>query len=181
MKEESNIFKIGQLTQLIRDLLKGVIIGVANIIPGVSGGTMALVLGIYGRMIGALNSISFSTVKNILGILRFNKTGLDNFKYELKRIDAFFLMRISAGALIAVVVLARLMMYLLVNWHDPTYGFFFGLVIASAIVPFKLIQKKNLKGLFAFQVDFLLLIIGDLALHGFHKVARFSSEGHVDS
>ena len=42
-------------------------------------------------------------------------------------------------------------------------------------------SRENLKGLFAFQVDFLLLIIGDLALHGFHKVARFSSEGHVDS
>jgi putative membrane protein len=61
------------------NILRGMVIGVANIIPGVSGGTLALVLGIYERLIGAINNISFETVKASFGLLKFNKDGWKNF------------------------------------------------------------------------------------------------------
>lgn len=125
------------------NLLRGMVIGVANIIPGVSGGTLALVLGIYERLIGAINNISFETAKAILGLFKFNKSGWKNFVAELHRIDAFFLASILIGALIAIGALAKLMTYLLEHFHDPTYGFFCGLVIVSAWVPFKLIKKHS--------------------------------------
>ena len=61
---------------------------------------LALVLGIYERLIGAINNISAETVKAILGLLKFNKK-LEKLTDELQRIDAFFLGSILIGALIA--------------------------------------------------------------------------------
>ncbi len=124
-------------------ILQGIVIGVANIIPGVSGGTLALVLGIYERLIGAIQNVSMETVKAFAGLLRFNKNGWNNFTSEMKRIDAVFLGSILTGALISIGALAKLMTYLLEHFHDPTYGFFCGLVIVSAWVPFKLIKKHS--------------------------------------
>lgn len=125
------------------NILKGMVIGVANIIPGVSGGTLALVLGIYERLIGAIHNVSFETVRAFLGLLRFNKNGWKDFTAELHRIDAFFLASILTGALLSIGALAKLMTYLLEHFHDPTYGFFCGLVIVSAWVPFKLIKRHS--------------------------------------
>ncbi len=59
--------------QIIKLFLKGAVIGVANIIPGVSGGTMALALGIYERLIAAIHNVSFRTLKSCFGLLKLNK------------------------------------------------------------------------------------------------------------
>lgn len=128
----------------VTDVLRGMVIGVANIIPGVSGGTLALVLGIYERLIGAVHKISLQTVLTVLGLLKCNKKSWDNFKVELVRIDAYFLISILVGAILAIGLLAKLMTYFLEHFHDPTYGFFWGLVTISAWVPFKLIKKHSL-------------------------------------
>ncbi len=133
-----------EIKSSLKELLIGAVIGIANIIPGVSGGTMALVLGIYERLIVAVHNISFSTITNGLKILKFNKEGWQSFNNEFKRIDGLFLVKLVIGALIAIVSLAKLMTYLYSNHHDPTYGFFFGLVLVSAIVPYRLIKKKNI-------------------------------------
>ncbi len=128
----------------IKEIFIGGIIGVANIIPGVSGGTMALILGIYERLISAIHNISLKTIKNMLKIFTFKKEGFDLFLQEFRAIDGFFLGRILIGALVMIIALAKLITYLLKNWHEPTYGFFFGLVLVSVIVPYKLIKKKTL-------------------------------------
>ena len=129
----------------IKDLVDGAIIGIANIIPGVSGGTLALVLGIYERLIQAINNISIDTIKSTLVLITFKKESFNNFKEEMKKIDGVFLCRITIGAIAAIALLAKLMTYLLKNQHDPTYGFFFGLVLVSAIAPYKMIKQKNFK------------------------------------
>ncbi len=131
------------LKELPANLLRGGVIGLANIIPGVSGGTMALILGIYERLIDAIHNISLDTVKAVLGVLRFNKEGLRNFTRELQRIDAIFLAVLGIGAFLLIIILARVMTYLLEAWHDPTYGFFFGLVFLSAVAPYKMIRKHG--------------------------------------
>lgn len=134
----------GTMLEYIKHFFQGVVIGVANIIPGVSGGTMALVLGIYERLIGALHAISARTAVAALGLLRFKPGCWREFASELRRIDAVFLVLLGTGAVTAIVALANLMTYLLSVHHDPTYGFFLGLVAVSAWVPYKLIRKKNL-------------------------------------
>ena len=119
------------------NLLRGVAIGLANIIPGVSGGTMALILGIYERLIRAIHNIGPQTVRAVF-------QGKAAFTAELKRIDAIFLATLGLGALAAIVSVAKLMVYLLREQHDPTYGFFFGLVLISVVFPYKMIKQKTL-------------------------------------
>jgi putative membrane protein len=133
-----------KILEFIIGIIKGGVIGIANIIPGVSGGTMALVLGIYERLIGAIRNISSGTVMAFLKLFSFKKAQFENFKKELNRIDAYFLSKLVLGALIAIAALAKLMTYLLTEWHDPTYGFFFGLVLVSVVVPYKLIKKRSI-------------------------------------
>jgi len=132
-----------------KGFLQGAVIGVANIIPGVSGGTMALVLGIYERLIAAIHAISGRTVAKTLGLLRLTPAAWREFAEEMRRIDLAFLALIGGGAMFSIVALANLMTYLLHAHHDPTYGFFFGLVAVSAWVPYKMIRKKSLACLLA--------------------------------
>ena len=126
-------------------VLKGCCIGVANIIPGVSGGTMAVMLGIYERLIRALHHIGFSTARKLLSILTLKKGAISEARAELHRIDFGFLIAITFGALLAVVASARLIIYLLNEQHDPTYGFFSGLVLISVIIPFKMLKRFTVK------------------------------------
>ena len=126
-------------------VLKGCCIGVANIIPGVSGGTMAVMLGIYERLIRALRHVGFSTAKKFLAIFTLKKAALSEARAELHRIDFGFLIAITFGALLAVVASARLIIYLLNEQHDPTYGFFSGLVLTSVIIPIKMLQRFTVK------------------------------------
>lgn len=128
---------------LTKTFLQGIVVGIANIIPGVSGGTMALVMGIYERFISALHNISFATIKSFLNLFRFSKGSFNEFKTEMERIDAKFLCLIGFGAISAIAALAKIMTLLLSTYHDPTYGFFFGLVLTSAFVPYKMIKKKS--------------------------------------
>ena len=104
---------------------------------------MALVLGFYERLVSAIHSISPKTIKSLLNVLRGKENSFENFKTELERIDAFFLFKLTVGALVAIVALAKVMTFLLVEWHDPTYGFFFGLVLLSVVSPFQLIKRKS--------------------------------------
>lgn len=133
--------KQNRFCSLGANVLRGMVVGIANIIPGVSGGTMALVLGIYERLINAIHSISLKTVVIIFKVLSFKKAAIDDFVEEMKRIDLVFLVTLFSGAALAVFFLASVMEYLLVDMHDPTYGFFFGLVAASVVVPFKEVKK----------------------------------------
>jgi len=140
------------MKQHLRDIVSGMVVGVANIIPGVSGGTMALVLGFYERLIGGINNISGATVVSFARALSFKREHLDGFRREFERIEGPFLMKIVAGALISIGALAKVMSYLLEIHHDPTYGFFFGLVLVSAWTPWALIRKKSLPVLAAILV-----------------------------
>ncbi len=134
-------------------ILKGFIIGIANIIPGVSGGTIALLLNIYKRIIVSIGKLSFRTIKSILKLLSFRKKHFDNFKREMTHVDALFLVLILFGAVAAIITFSNLITVLLETQHDITYGFFFGLILVSIIIPFSKIENKNFK-------VFLSILIG---------------------
>lgn len=104
--------------------VKGACMGAADVIPGVSGGTIAFITGIYDDLIGSLNSI--------------NKTALQlffsgRFKDFWKHINGNFLVSLFCGILVSVLALAGLMQYLLVSHPIQTWAFFFGLIVASSI------------------------------------------------
>jgi len=145
--------------QIVINLLRGVAVGLANIIPGVSGGTMALVLGIYERLIQAIGNIGVGTVKSVF-------KGREAFMAEMKRIDAFFLGTLAVGAIITVVGVASVMAMLLKDYHDPTYGFFFGLVLASVVVPYRMIRRKSAVALVSGLVAVFLVVGLSMAVSG---------------
>lgn len=125
----------------LKSILHGFLIGIANIIPGVSGGSMALALGIYERLIAAIGQFGPGTVGASLGALRFSKESKQRFAAEWRRIDGAFLSWIAVGGAVAVVVFSRVMVWLLKGYHDPTYGFFTGLILVSIVIPFKMIRR----------------------------------------
>lgn len=134
-------------TDIIPTIFKGGLLGIANIIPGVSGGTMALVLGIYERLIKSLNSIDVGFIKTALGVATFKPGSFDKLKAELNRIDFWFIVSLGIGAVLAILASSRLIIYLLTEHHDPTYGFFLGLILVSIIVPCKMFKKFGAKEL----------------------------------
>jgi putative membrane protein len=92
----------------LRLFINGFLIGIANIIPGMSGGTLALVLGIYERLIGALRRIGLSTGKKLLGGATLRKNALEEARAELQRIDFGFLALLGSGAIAAVLLTSKL-------------------------------------------------------------------------
>ena len=129
------------MSSYFKTILHGFLIGVANIIPGVSGGSMALALGIYERLIAAVGNFGLGTLTAALGIVAFRDGAKARFLAEWRRIDGAFLFFIAAGGALAVVVFSRVMVWLLEQWHDPTYGFFSGLILVSIWMPLKMIRR----------------------------------------
>jgi putative membrane protein len=121
---------------------KGVVMGIANIIPGVSGGTIAVVLGIYDQLIAAISGM-FRT--------RANRTA-----------HVVFLAHVAGGALLAVVVLATLMDFLYEQYMYPTVFFFMGLIIGS--IPMIYRQHTQMRPTFVHAACLLAGIISVIAL-----------------
>ena len=105
--------------------LKGLCMGSADVIPGVSGGTIALITGIYEDLISALQSIDAAMVKKLLSF---------DLKGALARIHIRFLLSLFIGIGVAIISLARLMNFLLNHYPVLTWSLFFGLIAASILV-----------------------------------------------
>ncbi|WP_254862293.1 DUF368 domain-containing protein [Halovivax gelatinilyticus] len=108
---------------------KGFAMGAADAVPGVSGATIALIVGIYDRMIRAITAIDPRELREIS-----SRDGRAALWSELLEWDLPFLLALGLGAVSAVVVLANAMAYLTEAHPVPTYAFFTGLIAASAIV-----------------------------------------------
>lgn len=104
--------------------LRGVAMGAADLVPGVSGGTIALITGIYDRFINAISSVGLATLKSVL-------TG--KLGEAWTEIDGNFLVVLGAGIATAIVSLASILNYLMTAYPLPLWSTFCGLVLASAI------------------------------------------------
>ncbi|MDZ5810482.1 DUF368 domain-containing protein [Halorubrum sp. AD140] len=112
--------------------LKGVAMGSADAVPGVSGGTIALIVGIYERLIAAVTAIDPGKVRRVLSGVR--PANLPDARAAFHEVDGAFLLVLGAGIGTAVVVVLSGVDYLLATRPVATYGFFFGLIAASAAV-----------------------------------------------
>ena len=142
----------------LRLFINGFFIGIANIIPGMSGGTLALVLGIYERLISALRNIGFSTVKKLLRGATFRKNARVAAQAELHRIDFGFLALLGSGAIAAVLLTSKLIVYLLNHHHDATYGFFSGLILISILIPVRMLKAFGWKELVVLSIAIALIL-----------------------
>ncbi|WP_026775204.1 DUF368 domain-containing protein [Polaribacter sp. Hel_I_88] len=124
--------------------LKGMAMGAADVVPGVSGGTIAFISGIYEELLGSISNVNvglFKTLKN------------DGFKAAWKQLNGNFLLALFIGIFISIVSLAKAIKYLLENQPVLLWSFFFGLVLASIIYIAKQITKWNL-------ISIIILILG---------------------
>ena len=104
--------------------LRGIAMGAADLVPGVSGGTIALITGIYNRFITAIASVGIDALRMVLS---------GKVKDAWAHVDGNFLVAVGAGILSSVVALASLLNWLLLNYPLPLWGLFCGLILASAI------------------------------------------------
>lgn len=128
--------------------------GVADVIPGVSGGTIAFISGIYEELIGSIKSIDADAFK-LLG--RFQ------FKSFWKSINGNFLIAVLAGIVTSLISLARLMTYLLEHHPIPVWSFFFGLILVSAPLIMRDIKKWDvatvISGIIGIVIAYLITIL----------------------
>ncbi|GAB3826922.1 DUF368 domain-containing protein [Pontibacter rugosus] len=111
---------------------KGVGMGAADVVPGVSGGTIAFITGIYEELLGSIRSVNGEAIKLLL---RFNLLGF------WKHINGNFLLVLLAGIGLSFASLSRLILYLLENYPEMLWSFFFGLIVASAVVVAKQVTR----------------------------------------
>ncbi|MEE3018255.1 MAG: DUF368 domain-containing protein, partial [Pseudomonadota bacterium] len=104
--------------------LRGIAMGAADLVPGVSGGTIALITGIYDRFIAAVASVGIDALRMVLS---------GKVKDAWAHVDGNFLVAVGAGVLSSVVALASLLNWLLLNYPLPLWALFCGLILASAI------------------------------------------------
>ncbi|MGK0455512.1 MAG: putative membrane protein, partial [Paraglaciecola sp.] len=114
--------------------LKGMAMGAADVVPGVSGGTIAFISGIYEELLVAISSVNLDLFKTL------KKEG---FKAAWKQLNGSFLLSLFAGIFISIISLAKAIKYLLENEPILLWSFFFGLVLASIIYIAKQITKWN--------------------------------------
>jgi putative membrane protein len=137
------------LKEYILTFLKGMSMGAADVVPGVSGGSIALIAGIYQKLLDSIKSID----RTALGFL---------FKFEIKRlwdyINGSFLFTLLAGILTSIFSLSKVITYLMDNHPIPLWSFFCGLIIISAVIILRDIKRWNIGVI-------LSLILGTIAAY----------------
>ena len=124
-------------------VLKGMGMGAADVVPGVSGGTIAFIVGIYDELIDSIKSINMNSLKLLF-------TG--KFTEFFKSINAGFLLSVLLGIGISVFSLAKIITWLLIDHPILVWSFFFGLVLASSWFVSKEIKLWNWKTILSFIV-----------------------------
>ena len=112
--------------------LKGVAMGGADVVPGVSGGTIAFITGIYEELLNSIKSIDLEALKLLLA-----------FKWQAfwEKVNGKFLITLFAGIFISLLTLSKLIGFLLSNYPIQLWSFFFGLIIISSILVAREIKK----------------------------------------
>ncbi|MEO9482238.1 MAG: DUF368 domain-containing protein [Ekhidna sp.] len=129
--------------------VKGAAMGAANVIPGVSGGTVAFITGIYERLINALKNVDVEALKLFFSG-RFREFG--------KKVDFYFLVVLFFGVFVSIISLAKLLEILLEQYEVLTLSFFFGLIVASVLAVSKQVSKLTATVIFSFTIGAAIAI-----------------------
>lgn len=130
-------------------MLKGIAMGAADVVPGVSGGTIAFISGIYEELLGTISNINLKLLKTLKG---------EGLKAAWKQANGNFLAALLIGVFVSIVSLAKVISWLLTNHPILVWSFFFGLVLASVIYIAKQVTQWNI-------LSVGLLIIGAIVAY----------------
>jgi putative membrane protein len=149
-------------------ILKGILMGIFDLVPGISGGTIALITNIYQKLMSEIDNF-FELIKTIIIV---NKKKI---KEKYKQTDFKFLIIISLGIAIGIIISINLMSYLLNNYFAQTMGAITGAILASGII----MTKKNYKhkniiyGAIGLIIGIIISIITPLAGQTFNYTQIF--------
>lgn len=125
-------------------------VGLANIIPGVSGGTIALITGIFERLINSIKSFGIGTLKLFLR---------GKFKEFAKVTDLYFLVTLFGGVITAIVLLAKIFDFLFTQYPVYIWSFFFGLILASVYFVGNTVEKWKPTVILSFILGTIIAIM----------------------
>jgi len=140
--------------QLVGIYVRGMAMGAADIVPGVSGGTIALIAGIYERLINALGSIG----PNLWAIFR-QESGIKGFAAIWRQVDATFLLCLLLGIATSFATLAGIIKHLLDNQPLLIWSFFFGLVVATVFILLSEIKRWNIGRVALFATGLVTAVV----------------------
>jgi putative membrane protein len=120
---------------------RGILMGAADAVPGVSGGTIAFMTGIYEELISSLKQCGPSAIKVLFA---------SGFKATWQHINGAFLLTLFSGVIVSLVSISRLVVFLLDNYPALLWAFFFGLIIAGVWSVIRHIERWSLSVIFAF-------------------------------
>jgi len=126
------------MTKYFFVFLKGLAMGAADVVPGVSGGTIAFITGIYDQLLDSINKINFSLIKKL------KEEGIASV---WEHINGFFLLSLFAGIACSVLSLADAIKYLLREYPIGVWSFFFGLILASIVYLLRELKKLDFKAI----------------------------------
>lgn len=141
-------------TNVTKTIIQGSIMGIVETIPGVSGSTLALIMGIYDRFIGVLHDVS-NVFKEITKFI-IGKSSTKSIITKIKNIDLKFAFYLFTGMSLGIGVFSHVMTFLMDHHPNYTFAFFFGLVLASVRVPYSQIKDKDTKAFILIGVSFIV-------------------------
>lgn len=121
--------------------------GAADVVPGVSGGSIALIAGIYGTLLESISAIDLDAFRLLMK---------GQFKILWSKINGTFLLALLLGILTSILTLANLITYLIQVYPIPVWSFFCGLIIISALLILRDIKKWNIIAVLALPVGIVL-------------------------
>ena len=127
--------------------LKGIAIGIADVIPGVSGGTIALISGIYEELINSIDNLNFTS------LLVLKKEGFSKF---WNKINGRFLLPLIVGIGSSIVLFSGIIHYLLMEYPIPIWAFFIGLICSSIVLLLKQNKPNSIKSIILLITGFIL-------------------------
>jgi len=129
--------------------LKGMAMGIANVIPGVSGGTIALITEIYEKLINSLKSFDLKALKLLISL---------DIKRFIQHTNFYFLLAVLGGSVASVFSIANLFKFLFTNYPILIWAFFFGLILASVYYVGKRVKRWNLPNIIALTIGTAMAI-----------------------
>ena len=146
--------RIRNTVDYIKLFFKGVFMGIADAMPGVSGGTIALLLGIYEELISTISGLNFSLITKLKN---------NGFKSFWKSLNGNFLLTLVLGIGISLILFVKISANLLSSHPLYVWSFFLGLILATVYVIYKLIESWNLVNIIStlLMIAFSILLTSD--------------------
>ena len=129
---------------------KGMLMGICDLIPGISGGTIAFITGIYERLINAVKGFSLELLSSLVSL---DKKRINN---NIKKLDLGFLFILFSGIIFSILLGSRIIERLLENHYAKTISFFVGLILASSFIIYENISRHNFKNYVYCFIGFII-------------------------